>query len=139
MDTLSKTFQQYVSRDNSNMENNNPEEFSTDLSQTENTAGAMNCKQFGIFAADAGLLGGNDVIRRFSILNNGPKNPVITGNAMNMGVTQKDIRQIFAASQHDLEMTEEEENNSAYHQELMGTFLIRCMNVHRPVTYQSFL
>lgn len=88
---------------------------------------AMTCKQFGEFCSAAGFVGGQEVIRRFSVLNIGRKTSVVGEKANNVkvGVTQKDVRQIFAASQHDLDVSEEEhravsQNKEAdHHQELM--------------------
>lgn len=80
-------------------------------------SGVLTCKKFSDFAADAGFLGGDEVVRRFSVLNIGRKNSMVGDKSgpVKVGVTHKDVRQIFAASQHDLGINE----NADHHQELM--------------------
>jgi hypothetical protein len=121
MDKLSEAFEQYATDYDSSSEED------WEVSEDENVAvGSMTCKQFGVFASDAGFLGGTEVIRRFSVLNIGRKSSFCGGKANNdvqVGVTQKDVRQIFAASQHDLNVTEEEYKaiyQGNHHHELMG-------------------
>lgn len=81
-------------------------------------------------ASDAGFLGGEEVIRRFSVLNIGRRQYVGGSAAANdqpKGLTLKDVRQIFAASQHDEIVNAEEKKVVAddddarlnHHQELM--------------------
>lgn len=86
-------------------------------------SGSMALKQFGLFASDSGFVGGDESIRRFSLVNAtesfiGNKPLVVT-----TGVTVKDVRQIFAASQHDIVINDAEKKViTTYdkdHQELM--------------------
>ena len=137
MDMLSKAFELY-SKDDDESSRGDEEERNHNVPSNE---GAITCKQFEQFASDSGLLGGDEVIRRFSVLNLGRKNSVATDKAaggIKVGVTRKDVRQIFAASQHDLEVTDAERRavsrnkNADHHQELMGEYLstIRILRIH---------
>jgi hypothetical protein len=120
LDNLSKAFELFVTGE---------DDFVKDGINEDNCpSGALTCKTFSEFATDAGFLGGDEVIRRFSVLNIGRKNSM-DGNKdapVKVGVTQKDVRQIFAASQHDLDDNEEEHRpvtmnkNADHHQERMS-------------------
>ena len=131
MDKLSKAFELYVVDEEDSSSDDTDDDHSSDISKDKPCAGAITCKEFGRFAADAGFLGGNEVIRRFSVLNIGRKNSIVTKNygSSSFGVTEKDVRQIFAASQHDLDVEEEANNKTVndsfdadHHQELMGEY-----------------
>ena len=83
--------------------------------------GSMNVHEFGKFATDTGFV--EHLVRRFS--NNGRKHSIM-GNRVSSSVTQKDVRQIFAASQHDSDEINEAEQkkladdeNLSSHHELM--------------------
>lgn len=129
MNTLKKAFELYLSNDDDGDSTEDEEERNLKANSKE---GAITCKQFEQFAGDSGFLGGDEVIRRFSVLNMGRKNSVAADKAasgVKVGVTHKDVRQIFAASQHDVEVTEAERRavtrnkNADHHQELMGEYL----------------
>lgn len=131
MDRLSQAFQLYVVDEEGSTSDDTTEHHPSDNNEGRSYTGAITCNQFGRFAADAGFLGGKEVIRRFSILNIGRKNSIVAkkdGDAK-FGITDKDVRQIFAASQHDLDVTEEDNNKAVndsfdidHHQELMGEY-----------------
>jgi len=84
--------------------------------------GSMNCQHFGKFAADTGFVDSNILGRRFSA--HGRKHSIM-GNRASSSVTQKDVRQIFSASQHDSDDNEVEQKKVAddenldHHHELM--------------------
>ena len=118
IDKLSRVFEQYSA---------NADDSSTDASEVEHLSEAnhtMTVAQFTKFTKDAKFIGGKEVIRRFSVL----RKSFVVGEKpsdVKVGVTQKDVRQIFAASQHDLDVSEEEHKavsmnkDADHHQELM--------------------
>jgi hypothetical protein len=116
LDALKKAFELYVTEE---------DDLSSDGSVVKDginedncpPSGVLTCKKFCGFAADAGFLGGDEVVRRFSVLNIGRKNSMVGDKSgpVKVGVTHKDVRQIFAASQHDIGINE----NDDHHQELM--------------------
>ena len=124
-------FDVYVADEDSSVDGNDEED--TKDTNGGDPNGAMTCKQFSAFASDAGFLGGDQKIRRFSVMNIGRKGSVISkGKDENkVGVTLKDIRQIFAASQHHLEPTEkkavEEGDDIVHHHELMGRSIVHAV------------
>ena len=129
MNILKKAFELYLSNDDDGSSTGDEEERNLKANGKE---GAIACKQFEQFAGDSGFLGGDEVIRRFSVLNMSRKNSVAADKAasgVKVGVTHKDVRQIFAASQHDVEVSEAERRavtrnkNADHHQELMGEYL----------------
>ncbi|KAL7542507.1 hypothetical protein ACHAWF_007191 [Thalassiosira exigua] len=85
--------------------------------------GSMTCQRFGTFATDAGFVDSDVVKRKFSVHG---KRHSIMGNRSSHSITQKDVRQIFSASQHDSDEPNEieqskiaDDENLSSHHELM--------------------
>mmetsp|Transcript_29279 Transcript_29279/g.70663 ORF Transcript_29279/g.70663 Transcript_29279/m.70663 type:complete len:544 (-) Transcript_29279:133-1764(-) len=91
--------------------------------QSSIPGGSMNVAEFSTFANDAGFVDSNVIVRRFS---NAHRRHSIMGSRSSSSITQKDVRQIFSASQHDnakangseLQKVEDDDNLSS-DQELM--------------------
>ena len=129
---LAKSFEKYAESDNeeeAGVTNSTALElaakessFSTgEVSQVPD--GSMNVKCFGAFAEDAGFVDSGVAVRRFSV--RGRKHSIM-GNRTSCSITQKDVRQIFSASQHDSDEANETEqkkvdddDNISSHHELM--------------------
>ena len=85
--------------------------------------GSMSIKDFASFTNDAGFV--DEVVSRRKFSDHGRKHSIM-GNRSTSSITQKDVRQIFSASQHDnIEANESEQrkvaddDNLSSHQELM--------------------
>ena len=86
--------------------------------------GSMSIKDFASFTNDAGFVD-EVVVSRRKFSDHGRKHSIM-GNRSTSSITQKDVRQIFSASQHDnIEANESEQrkvaddDNLSSHQELM--------------------
>jgi hypothetical protein len=125
IDKLSRVFEQYaVNADDSSTDASEVEHDASEVEHLSEANHAMTVAQFTKFTKDAKFIGGKEVIRRFSVL----RKSFVVGEKpsdVKVGVTQKDVRQIFAASQHDLDVSEEEHKavsmnkDADHHQELM--------------------
>ena len=128
---LAKCFEKYAEseKEEETEATNKDQVFETSASEpsTEELSrvpdGSMNVQCFGTFAEDAGFVESNVVIRRFSV--RGRKHSIM-GNRTSCSITQKDVRQIFSASQHDSDEANETEqkkvaddDNISSHHELM--------------------
>ncbi len=121
---LSKVFEKYAEEPDEEDSEANDELLSNKSKALANTPeGSINIKEFSVFANDAGFVYGARETRRFS--NHGRKHSIM-GSRSTSSITQKDVRQIFSASQHDnVEASEAEQqkvdddDNVSSHMELM--------------------
>lgn len=123
---LAKCFEKYA--DESNHDDDEELANGDDLEGGEVVArsipdGSMSIKDFASFTNDAGFV--DEVVSRRKFSDHGRKHSIM-GNRSTSSITQKDVRQIFSASQHDnIEANESEQrkvaddDNLSSHQELM--------------------
>ena len=121
---LSKVFEKYAEEpDEEDLESNDELLSNKPKTLANIPEGSISIKEFTTFANDCGFVEGAVSVRRFS--NHGRKHSIM-GSRSTSSITQKDVRQIFSASQHDnVEASEaeqqkvEDDDNVSSHMELM--------------------